>query len=166
MITTIATMRPQANAASGVAEARLDVPSIHLRVGLEKAPCEAYRRSAPPSAPDRAFLVDYTSHGFITIIGRMDGLLRPLLTVPRATDISWRDWNGHTDGTHFTFTLSEMALSSGQTSARYDHSTGAISIVDVHRVGLNLDLTVDFRQPMSSFTVGTGGGFLLGVSFT
>lgn len=106
VIATIATMERQGVVASASrASGRLDVPSLHLRVPLDLVPCDAYSGpSLPP--PDRAFLVDCSSlHGFYGIVGRMDGVLEPLLTAQRATEVHWRDREGHAFSRALTATL-------------------------------------------------------------
>jgi hypothetical protein len=70
------------------------------------------------------------------------------------------------DPEHFSFELLDMALSNGQTTARYRHPSGAVSMLHARSSRSNLLITVDLREPLSTFQVATGGGFQIEVSFS
>jgi len=70
------------------------------------------------------------------------------------------------DPEHFSFELFDMALSNGQASAGHRHPSGAVSMVHARSSRRNLLITVDLREPLTTFQVGIGGGFQIEVSFS
>jgi hypothetical protein len=131
-----------------------------MSVSAHRAPRGSIAHGGPPSATSGP------GHSRV-VIEVFDQGIEVLLQGEHADNLDRRVADAHlVNASHFSCRLTDMALDSSQTSARYLHATGAVKEVDVHQDGKDLGVDIHFRHPMSTYQVGIGGGFIIDIRFT